>query len=777
MQDNINFMILSRQLDDLLKSNANIVIIDVRTFEEYKQGHIPKAINIPEIFTYLPEGITTIIEKESFVEFYEKIFSEAGISKDEIVVFYEDKFTLKSPRGLTILKYLGYDEEKIKVLDSGYYGWLNQKYKISTKIIHNTPKIFKANVQEDFFLDYNEMLEALDNTNIIKLDVRDKDEWVGISSSPYGIDYAPKKGRLPNAVWIQWYDFITENMLSVKSLEKIQYELDKNDIKPNDNIVLYCFKGARLSNSYIALRRLGYKNIRIYFAGWNEWCRKENAPIINEVENNNNPLLQENIALKKKLDKLNLEKTNLIDFPKYNKEPIFAFDREGFVCSQNEPKKLKLPSILKFTDIFKNASKIEIYNIIDNNQNRDITYKEGDSYYSLHIIGSRDANKILVYGFDTTKIYKLNNTLDKKNQELKNSQETFKLLFDIAPILIDSFDKNGKCILWNNECEKVFGWTKEELNNHSNSFELFYPDPNIQKAVIDTILVQEKGVFKQWHPLNKKGEVLTTMWTHIDLPDGEIINIGYDITKLKDDQKKLAEQSKLVAMGEMIANIAHQWRQPLSVISTAATGLKITKENNLLTDDYLFDMCTLIDEKAQYLSKTIEEFGDFVKGNIKIEKFTMKFCIESFLKILEERITINNINVVYYIEDDIKIESYLNELTQCFINILNNSIDVLVEKNNINNRYVFINQKVENNKIIIIFKDNGNGICESIKSKIFEPYFTTKHKSQGTGLGLNLTHNLVKEIFNGSIEVNNVDFEHESKKYQGAEFKLIIPIK
>lgn len=775
MFNNIDFMILSNELQQLINTTSNIVIIDVRTSFEYQDGHIPKAVNIPEIFTYLPEGITTTKEKKDFQDYFRNIFSKAGISGEEIVVFYEDRFTLKSPRGLLILKYLGYDETKIKVLDSGYYGWCLNDFQ-SDKINHtNTFKNFIVNIQEDLFVDYNEMLKVIDDKNIIKLDVRDKDEWIGISSSPYGMEYAPKKGRLPNAIWIEWYNFITENMLTVKSLEKIQYELDIKDIKPNDDIVLYCFKGARVANTYIALRRLGYKNIRIYFAGWNEWCRKEDAPIINEVENTDNPILQENIALKKKLDELHFEKTSLIDFPKYNKEPIFAFDREGYIYSENEPKKSKLPKILKFTDLFKDAKTSDIYNMIDNNESREITYCESNKYFSLNLIGSRDANKILVYGFDTTKINVLNKALDEKIEELNQSQETFKLLFDVAPIFINSFDNNGKCLLWNDECRKVFGWTTEELMSHPKPFELFYPDPKVQEEVMFTILNKEPKVFRQWQPLNKKGEILTTMWTHIYLPSGEIINVGYDITKIKEDEKKLSEHSKLAAMGEMIINIAHQWRQPLSVISTAATGIKVSKEFNILSDNDFFDACDLINERAQHLSQTINEFRNFAIVKTKMEYINTKDVFDLFIKLVEPKINSLNIKIISDFEE-VYFNCYPNDLTQCLLNIFNNAVDVLIKNNDKNERFIFITQKSFKDKIVIYFKDNANGIPENIISKIFEPYFTTKHQAEGVGLSLNLSYKLITETLNGTLEVNNVEFEINNKKYKGAEFRIELPL-
>ena len=96
MTDYIDFMIKANNLNKLLLSNKKIVIIDVRLKEEYDNGHIDSAVNFPEVFTYLPKGMTTNKEKKDFIDFYENLFSKAGVYKDEIVIFYEDKFTLKS---------------------------------------------------------------------------------------------------------------------------------------------------------------------------------------------------------------------------------------------------------------------------------------------------------------------------------------------------------------------------------------------------------------------------------------------------------------------------------------------------------------------------------------------------------------------------------------------------------------------------------------------------------------------------------------------------------
>ncbi len=370
----------------------------------------------------------------------------------------------------------------------------------------------------------------------------------------------------------------------------------------------------------------------------------------------------------------------------------------------------------------------------------------------------------------------LEQLVDEKTKKLLQSEETFRVLFDIAPIFIDSFDKDGKCVLWNNECEKVFGWSIEDINNSSNPLELFYPDPKVQKEAIDTIITKPEKVFRQWYPLNKQGEELTTMWAHIYLPNGEVINVGYDITNLKHKEELFVQQSKLASMGEMIGNIAHQWRQPLSIISTAASGMQIQKEHGLLTDTIFEESCDLIDTNAQYLSKTIDDFRDFIKGDTTIVNFKLKNDNDSFLKLINSTIKTYHIYVLLELEEDINIKGYPNQLIQCFINIFNNAKDALVENNEESNRYILIKQKVINDSVQIIFQDNAGGIPDDIINKVFDPYFTTKHQSQGTGLGLHMTYNLIVNSMNGTLKVNNKEFSLENTKCYGAEFIITIPL-
>jgi len=230
----------------------------------------------------------------------------------------------------------------------------------------------------------------------------------------------------------------------------------------------------------------------------------------------------------------------------------------------------------------------------------------------------------------------------------------------------------------------------------------------------------------------------------------------------------LKNREKIYAMGELIENIAHQWRQPLSVISTAASGILLQKECGDLTDDFLVEACTYINNNAQKLSNTIEQFRElFHKDEVEVE-FNLKDIIFECTDILKEFYERKNIYFILDIDDFI-VTGIKNNYVQILLIILSNAKDVLIENNkNIEPKYIFIELK----KNILLITDNAGGIKEKDISKIFEPYFTTKHKSHGTGLGLYIVHKLITEYLEATIQVQNVEYEYNNLLCKGVEFKI-----
>lgn len=250
-------------------------------------------------------------------------------------------------------------------------------------------------------------------------------------------------------------------------------------------------------------------------------------------------------------------------------------------------------------------------------------------------------------------------------------------------------------------------------------------------------------------------------------------NIELYIEENQKQYELLAQRSKLAAMGEMIENIAHQWRQPLSLITTASSGIKIQKEMDVLTDDILIEAVTSIGNSANYLSETIDDFRDFFKPDKEKTKFELKTSLDRSFKLLSSQIKNKEINVIQNIKT-VNINGFERELLQVLLNILKNALDVLEMYKD--EKYIFIDIYDENDMAIIKIKDNAGGINEDIIERIFEPYFTTKHKSIGTGIGLYMSEEIITRHMHGELLVENTTYEFENKTFTGAMFTIKLPL-
>ena len=259
-----------------------------------------------------------------------------------------------------------------------------------------------------------------------------------------------------------------------------------------------------------------------------------------------------------------------------------------------------------------------------------------------------------------------------------------------------------------------------------------------------------------------------------DLNENLEQRIVFEVEKTKKIEAQLFQSEKMAAMGEMIGNIAHQWRQPLSLISTSSTGVLMQQEFGVLNQEYLTNRMNDINNATQFLSKTIDDFRDLVKGELVIEKFLLLENIQKCLLIEEPILRHNKITLRKDIDPSIFITSYQNPIIQSLMNVINNAKDVLVEKN-IETKVIFLSTRSDEGNVYICVKDTGGGISESIMEHIFEPYFTTKHKSQGTGLGLHMTYMMITNELQGEIVVKNRTFEYEGEIYNGAEFIIKLP--
>jgi len=267
--------------------------------------------------------------------------------------------------------------------------------------------------------------------------------------------------------------------------------------------------------------------------------------------------------------------------------------------------------------------------------------------------------------------------------------------------------------------------------------------------------------------------------------------IKKEITSNRKKDVILYQQSKMASMGEMIGNIAHQWRQPLNLISTAASRIKLEDELNILTKENQTESLNAIIKSTKFLSQTIDDFREFFNPNKIATEFSTTKLYEKTIQLTSARLTNKDIKIIPNI-DNVDIISYENELLQALLNILNNAIDAFEDKEQEEKIIFFDIKKAENCKIqdcetpdciqsnqegsiIITIKDNAGGIPKEYLKKIFEAYFTTKHQSQGTGIGLYMTYQIIQKHLEGYISVENKSFEYNSKKYLGAEFIIVLP--
>lgn len=269
--------------------------------------------------------------------------------------------------------------------------------------------------------------------------------------------------------------------------------------------------------------------------------------------------------------------------------------------------------------------------------------------------------------------------------------------------------------------------------------------------------------------LDDDGEVLYYVGSFLDITTQKDME-----SELREKEHQLIQQSKMAAMGEMLENIAHQWKQPLSIISTTTSGMVLKKDLGLPFDkDEEMKQLSTITDTVQYLAHTIDDFREFFKSNKKIEKFNLKCCYQKVANLIKTKFISLGIEIIENI-DDVNIVALENELKQVIINILNNAKDVLVKQEG--KRIIFINIYRKDNAAYLIIKDNGGGIPKSILNRVFDAYFTTKGDEDGTGIGLHMSKEMIEKHMNGEISVKNDHFAYEDTYYRGAEFTIRIPI-
>lgn len=252
----------TKELEKII-DEKDLLIIDTRSFKEYSEGHIPNAVNLDLFSLHWLDSSKDGIE--AFTSQMEKIFSFVGITYEKKIVFYDDISGMLAARGVWIMMYFSHTQTYM--LDGGFKKWKSENFPIAKKINQFKPSKFKAKTNSDFLVGFEYILENLENLTII--DARSKEEFDGT------LIRAARGGHIPNAINIDWNMNIDTNgkMKNPKELTNLY------DIPKDSTIVTYCQGAYRAANTFLALKKIGYKNVKVYLGSWGEWGNKLELPI------------------------------------------------------------------------------------------------------------------------------------------------------------------------------------------------------------------------------------------------------------------------------------------------------------------------------------------------------------------------------------------------------------------------------------------------------------------------------------------------------------------
>lgn len=418
-----------------------------------------------------------------------------------------------------------------------------------------------------------------------------------------------------------------------------------------------------------------------------------------------------------------------------------------------------------------------------------------DHFHFKHKLKNGDIKEVEVYSgpinyngktvlysivHDITERIRAKKEVLKKSFELENSLKVMNNMLDGIDAAIHVSDlKTNELLFVNSYLRKkvpnlhIGNKCYDELNKYSNKP---CEDCKNQELLNDT----NKNAQQVWDYFDDKNKkYFHILDRKIKWYDGRDVKlqIEIDITELKKletenikKEKILFQQSKMASMGEMIENIAHQWRQPLSAITAAAGYMKISHDNdNLSKEDFDKSLDDIV-HTAKFMSETIDDFRGFFKSENEKVNFKIGDILNKAISIISSKFKNRGIVIVKDIEE-IDILGYENDMIQIFLNLLSNVKDVF-EESEIEDKFLFINIKQINEKVTIEFKDSAGGIDDKIIDRVFEPYFTTKEGNDGTGIGLYMTEEIITKHFDGTISVRNEDYMYNNKNFKGAIFTI-----
>lgn len=381
-------------------------------------------------------------------------------------------------------------------------------------------------------------------------------------------------------------------------------------------------------------------------------------------------------------------------------------------------------------------------------------------------------------------------------EKIIQNEDRLRSIMDSVNDAILLLDENGHISHWNKSFEDMFGFSEIEITS------IFFDDllvhsryvddrsKSISEEIYSELIAENQSLLLMARRKNKSTFPIDLSITNVFLEGtSKSIAVIRDITfqieseqKQKRQEQLLIQQSKLAAMGEMIAMIAHQWRQPLNIIALLIQDLKDSYKFGEIDLPYIDDLVEKAMKNIAFMSNTIDNFRDFFKIDRNKEYFNVYDSVMEIIRLILPQFNNNYTNIFFRInkkdkytlmtnDSNLKTSSnvlyeqlqtlgYSNEFKQVIMNLLINAKDaILLKKENIHDfeGHIYIDLTLEQNQIIIKVEDNGGGIPEKIIDKIFDPYFTTKGEHSGTGIGLYMSKTIIENKMNGKLNASNTE--------------------
>ncbi len=352
--------------------------------------------------------------------------------------------------------------------------------------------------------------------------------------------------------------------------------------------------------------------------------------------------------------------------------------------------------------------------------------------------------------------------LYNSNSRVQESLYGLKVMLDstIMAIIVHGQDGIREC---NKVSMEMFGYSEKEFLGKSVLSFVHSDDHELVKSKMALSISEPYEI----RVLGKDRVIPVLIGGTNLILNGEKVRVAsmFDLSEFKQKDSLLQQQSRQAAMGEMIGNIAHQWRQPLNALGLVLQNIYFEHQMGTVDDLFMERSVDKGKRLIQTMSKTIDDFRNFFKPNKLKERFNISEVINTMVDLIGASYQNNGIALELALDDSLEIEGYSGEFSQVILNIMSNAKDAFIE-NSIVDKKVIISSHRESNNIIIEISDNAGGIPKDIIQKIFDPYFSTKEEGKGTGIGLYMSKTIIETNMRGKLSVKNIN--------QGVIFKITL---